>query len=218
MAQRKVCAPDVGLDLREQRRKVVPAAPAQHQRPLKDRRMDQQVSARLNHQLDAVALGTTVWRGRNRADAGVTGRAASRTREGGPFARSDDDRQHAAQHDHTPPRPAAHPGALTPLPQPRHGPSLTPGRRRAPVHHRDPSHPASAEPGFQPERPGTRSAPPRPTFRRSGPSRRRAATSRCARSTFLPPPLASCLLSASFPTTPARFASSMRQARLMPER
>ena len=55
MAQRQVRALDVGLDLRKHGSEVVVVAAAQDQRPVKDRGMDQQVAARLDHQLDAAA-------------------------------------------------------------------------------------------------------------------------------------------------------------------
>ena len=64
MAQRQVRALDVGLDLREHGSEVVVAAAAQDQRPVEDRGMDQQVAARLDHQLDAGARAAAVLRGR----------------------------------------------------------------------------------------------------------------------------------------------------------
>ena len=72
VAQRQVGALDVGLDLREHGREVVVAAAAQDPRPVEDRGMDQQVAARLDHQLDAGAAAAAVlpgtqprWRGQD---------------------------------------------------------------------------------------------------------------------------------------------------------
>ena len=99
MAQRQVRPPDVGPDLREQRSEVVAAATTEHQRPLKDRGMDQQVPARLDHQPDHTAPARTVPPGRRRAGVGLAGRGAARAPERGPRARSDGQRQHGGNHD-----------------------------------------------------------------------------------------------------------------------
>jgi hypothetical protein len=83
----------------------------------------------------------------------VPGRPAARTREGGPFARSDSKHQHGAQHDRTPsPRRAARRGVVTPLP----------GRGRAPIHDHDRSPAGGAEPGGnrKPNNPAMLTRPP----------------------------------------------------------
>ena len=115
------------------------AAAAQDQRPLKYRRMDQQVSARLHHQLDTAALAPAVRLGRPCGGAGVTGCVAGRAPSGA-RARRQNQRQYAGQHDRVPPPGAARPDVAAGAP-PRPGPA--PGPRCTLSHHRDPSHPAS---------------------------------------------------------------------------
>src|SRR6266851_8448144 len=98
--------------------------------------MDQQVPARLDHQLDAVAFATTMQRGSCRGAAGRTGCVAGRAPGGGAPARSDGHPDHAGNHDGAlPPPGAARPGALTSLPGLLPGPGPTMGPRRAPSHH-----------------------------------------------------------------------------------
>jgi hypothetical protein len=138
------------------------AAAAQDQRPVKDRGMDQQVSARLDHQLDAVARATTVLRGRRRGGAGRANCVATRASGGGQRSRSDGQREHAGKYDRAPPLPsAARPHALTSPPGLLPGPGLTLGPRRSPNHHHDPAR--WRETGLQPERSDRRAqAPGRP--------------------------------------------------------
>jgi hypothetical protein len=142
----------------------VPAAP-QGQRPVKDRRMDQQVPARLHRQLDAAALAARARRGRRdqqaparqhrepgavaltarvhrkrpRAGVAMTNLAA-RTPGGGPRARIDGQHEHAGQHDHQPPPPSAARSRAQPaLPALPSRSRLTPRRSRALRHYYDPA-------------------------------------------------------------------------------
>ena len=145
VAQRQAGALDVGLDLREHGSEVVVAAAAQDQRPVKDRGMDQQVSARLDHQLDAAAAAATVPRGRRRGGAGRMSCVAARAPGGGAPARREGQRDHPGQHDRAPPPPCgARPRAPTSPPGLLPGPGPAPGRSRALIHHRDPSDAVSA--------------------------------------------------------------------------
>ena len=106
VAQRQVRALDVGLDLREHGREVIVAAAAQDPRPVEDRGVDQQVAARLDHQLDAgAAAAATGRRGRSRGGAARADRVAARAPGTGARARRDGQREQAGQHDRAPPPP-----------------------------------------------------------------------------------------------------------------
>ena len=209
VAQRQAGAPDVGPDLDEEGSKVVVPAATQGQRPVKDRRMDQQVPARLHRQLDAAALAARVRRGRGEQQASarqhrepgavaLTARVHrkrpragvaminldARTPGGGPRARIDGQHEHARQHDHEPPPPsAARPRALTapPVLPPRS--RLTPGRSRAPRYHHDPARwrKLDSNPTRQPAM-LARPAGPRPLAAPADVPER--ITSRCGRSSF----------------------------------
>lgn len=105
---------------------------AQHQRPFIDGGMDQQVPARLDHQLDAAAGAAPVLRRRRRGGAGRANGVAARVPRGGAPARGDGQRDHPGHYDRAPP-PACGPRPRAPTSPP--GPA--PGRRRAPRHRRD---------------------------------------------------------------------------------